>query len=281
MVKYTLSLILLLGFCFRFKTPDPSHSKSLKLLLGMFDSVKKVNTLRTKINALERIDNTFNTAVSEIKLQVHPRKLYFINPSKKLEILYNSEISAKATVKPHVFPYLTVHLDPNNSIMRKNQHYTIHELGFEFISKTIALTLRNEKETLDNFIYHGKVPLNGHLCHLLVFENKNYGYTFYTVKEKETATIIAYKLCVNEYLLRYKNELLNDFGYLKKGTRLVVPNLYCRKAVIYLDETRLLPVSVSLFDDEGLFESYSFSSTIVNPRFSEEDFSIKNKTYHF
>ncbi len=247
----------------------------------MFDSIKNIKTLQTKIHAIERVENTFNTAHSEIKVNIHPRKLYFINPAKKLEVLYNSEVSKKATVKPHVFPYLTVHLDPMGNLMRKSQHYTIHELGFEFISKTIALTLRNEKEIPEHFTYHGKVQKNAYNCHLLEFEDNSFAYRKYTVGDKETATSIAYKLCVNEYLLRHKNDLLNEFAFLKKGKMLLVPTLYCKKAVIYLEEKHLYPVSISLFDDEGLFESYSFSAITINQPFPKDEFLVTNKSYGF
>lgn len=247
----------------------------------MFDSIKQIKTLRTRIYALERVEHNFISANSEIKLQTHPRKLYFINPEKKLEILYDAERSKKATVKPHIFPYLTVHLDPNGNLMRKNQHYTIHELGFEFIAKTIALTLKSNQAQPRNFEYIGRVEKNGYHCHLLQFEEDNFTYQDYVVQEKETATSIAYKLCVNDYLLRYKNDLLNDFGYLKKGRVLRVPNLFCKKAVLYIDEQHLLPVAISLFDDKGLFESYGFSATVVNRTFDKNEFSSSNPAYGF
>ncbi len=247
----------------------------------MFDSIKKIHTLRTKIYALERLGEKYVSAVSEIKVQTSPRKVYFINPSKKLEILYNAELSTKATVKPHVFPYLTVNLEPTGNMMRKNQHYTINELGFGFISTAIALTVNNDKDAVNHFVYHGKVMKNGYNCYMLEYDNPNYGYRSYTVGEKETASSIAYKLCVNDYLLRNKNNLLNDFGYLKKGSVLTVPSQFCKKAVIYLDEKMMVPVSISLSDDIGLFESYSFSAITINKAFHPEEFSINNKEYGF
>ena len=247
----------------------------------MFDSINNIQTLRTKIYALERLEDGYVTAESEIKVQVKPRKLYFINPKKKLEILYNAELSHKATVKPHVFPYLTVNLEPTGNMMRKNQHYTINELGFEFIAKSIALTISQDKEALANFKYHGKVSKNGYLCHLIDYENKNYQYKKYVVGSKETASTISAKLCVNDYLLRYKNNLLNDFGYLKKGSVLTVPSQFCKKAVIYIDEKLMLPVSITLSDDAGVFESYEFSAIQINMPFRKNEFALNNKEYGF
>lgn len=248
----------------------------------MYDSIKNIRTLQQNISALERIDHQFVKANSEIKLQTQPRKLYFINRAKKLEILYNSELYGnKAVVKPHVFPYLTLNLDPSGNIMRKNQHYTINELGYDFIGKSVALTLAKDKEGLANFTYHGKVAKNGYLCHFLEYENKSYAYTNYTVGAKETASIIAYKLCVNDYLLRHKNNLLNEFGFLKKGTVIKVPTLYCRRAIIFVDEKLMLPVALSLYDDAGLFESYEYTNIQINKPIKAEEFTKEYKDYHF
>lgn len=248
----------------------------------MHDSIRNIKTMRANVGSLERIENRFSSAHSQIKLQTKPRKIYFINPTKKLEILFDSEVSNyKALVKPHVFPYMTMSLDPTGNIMRKNQHYTINELGYEFIGKSLALTIKKDKDGVNSFSYRGKVQKNGYSCYLLEYENNQYAYTEYTVGERETASLIAYKLCVNDYLLRYNNDLLNEFGYLRKGRVLKVPTLYCKKAILYIDETLMLPISLSLYDDLGLFESYEFSGIEINKPFKENEFSRNNKAYGF
>ncbi len=259
-----------------------SEEKPVFLLQQMQDSIKKIRTLKMKIAALERIEKTFVSARSEIKLQTSPHRLYFVNKEKKLEILFDATVDKeKALVKPHVFPYLSMWLDPRGGLMRKNQHYTINELGFGFIGNSILLTIRKDPEGIKNFKFHGRVQKNGISCYLIEYENKDYGYIDYTVGAHETATTIAYKLIVNDYLLRYRNNLLNEFGFLKKGTVIKVPNLYCRKAVIWLEEKRLLPISLSLYDDVGLFESYEFADIHVNPVLTDYDFSKKNREYNF
>ncbi len=246
----------------------------------MYDSIKKVHSLKLHINAIERLGRTYSAASSEIKLRTNPRQLYFINRQKKLEILYlHGHNENKALVKPNLIPNLN--LDPSGNMMRKNQHYTIHELGFEFIGRSIALTISKDKDGLKNFTYKGKVKKFNFNCHLIQYENNAYGYVDYVVGPKETASSIASKLIVNDYLLRYKNDLLNDFGYLRKGSVLKVPNLYCKKAVLYIDDRHLVPVSVSLYDDLGLFESYEYPHIEINPPLKDEEFSKENKTYSF
>lgn len=248
----------------------------------MFDSIKNIKTMHAKVAALERIDKKFFTANSEYKLETQPRKLYFINKEKQIEILYNSELyGRKALVKTSSFPYMTISLDPTGNLMRKNQHYTINELGYSFIGHSIALTINKDKAGLSNFSYIGKSNRNGYNCYLLEYENKNYNYVDYKTEEKETVSSIAAKLCVNDYLLREKNNLINNFGYLKSGIILKIPNLYCKKAILFIDEKLLLPVSLSIYDDYGLFESYDFTSIQINTIFKPEEFKKENKNYSF
>jgi hypothetical protein len=260
----------------------PADINPVRLLGQMTDSIHNVRTLRVRIKALERIEKKFLSAESSIKLQSNPRRLYFFNPDKKLEILYNhGQNNDKALVKPHVFPYLSLFLDPRGNLMRKNQHYTIHELGYDFIGRSVALTLSKDKEGLKNFTYHGKVTKNGYRCYFLEYENKAYSYVDYVVQEKETVNSIASKNCVNDYLVRYNNDLVNDFGYLKKGKVIRIPTLYCKKAVIYIEENLMLPVAISLYDDKGIFENYEYFELVVNKPIKEEEFSRSYKEYHF
>ncbi|WP_317898606.1 DUF1571 domain-containing protein [Aurantibacillus circumpalustris] len=281
-MKYTLSIVSLLLILFILSFRAKTEVKPAQILHQMYDSIKNIRTVRQKVKALERVGSKYNSAASNIKVQTHPKKIYFINASKKLEILYDSEVSEhKAWVKPHTFPYLTLSLDPMGNLMRKNQHYTILELGYEFMGKAIALTINKDKDGLANFNYLGKATKNGYNCFLLEYENKNYTYTDYTVAEKETASSIAYRLCVNDYLLRNKNELLNDFGFLKHGKVLKVPTLYCKKAILYIDDKLYLPVAISLYDDQGLFENYEYTDIIINKPFDSKEFTRDYKDYRF
>jgi hypothetical protein len=282
LVKALVSIVTVVVLSALFSFESKNEVRPAQILLQMYDSIKNVKTVTQDVVALERVDNKYSINRSAIKVQMQPRKIYYINPAKKLEVLYNVEkYDRKAWVKPHIFPYLTLSLDPRGNIMRRNQHYSILELGYEFIGKSIALTLSKDKHGLDNFIYHGKVMKNGYHCYFLEYENKNYSFVDYVVGNKETASLISLKLCVNDYLLRDKNNLLNDFGYLKKGTILKVPTLYCQKAILYIDEQLMLPVAISLYDDKGLFESYEYSNIQINKPFKQNEFDKEFARYNF
>jgi len=249
----------------------------------MRDSIAAIKTVRFKITAIERIQDHYVKVVSEDKLQTKPRKLYLLNREKKLEILYVEGLNNnKAIVKPNTFPYLTLKLNPLGSLMRKNQHHTIHELGFDFIAKTIDLAISKEKENgAKSVSYIGMQTKNGYKCHLFVYETKDFTYTDYTTTVEESVADIAAKLHANDYIIRTKNNLYNEFGNLKVGTRLKIPLYYCKKAVLYLDEKTLLPINVSVFDDLGLLENYDFTDIILNKPIDTKEFTQDYKDYHF
>lgn len=259
------------------------HFKDFKIIMDMLDSVKKVSYLRFNMTSIERVEIGFAKASTKVKLQISPRKSYLINPSKKLEILHNEEeLGYKALVKPHIFPYFTVSLDPRGNLMRKNQHFTIFEIGFEFTARTIAMALSKEKEQIAKHLtYAGKVEKNKMHCHLMIYENLSFGYYDYTVQNKETISSIAHKLIVNDYMLRCKNKLYDDYGYLKAGSKLKIPTFYCKKAAFYIDEKTMLPISVSIYDDEGLFESYDFYDIELNKPIPANEFQRNFKGYGF
>jgi hypothetical protein len=247
------------------KDVSHEHFKDFKLITDMLDSAKKVSSLRYNMKSVERIETGYATAATTVKLQCHPRKSYLVNTQNKLEVLYNEEDGNKALVKPHVFPYFTLSLDPLGNIMRKNQHFTILDIGFDFTARTIAIALSKEKEEIAKHLtYVGKAEKNKMNCHFLVYENVDFSYRDYVVQHKETVSSIAGKLTVNDYMLRCKNKLYDNYGYLKEGTVIKIPTFYCKKAIFYVDEKTMLPVSVSIYDEVGLFESYDFFNLEVN-----------------
>jgi outer membrane lipoprotein-sorting protein len=277
--KWLLILgVIVFGFSF-FVT---SENKCAKIFSAMFDSIKNVKGLHYQISAVERLEHEIVTIGSDVKLQVNPRKIYFTNPARKLQILYNSsESTKKILLKIPILSHLSVHLDLDGNLVRKNQHYTMNELGFEFIGQAMKNVIVKDNSGFTNFIYHGKCIKNNNSCYLIEYHNSNFNYVEYHTSSGETITNIARKLLVNEHIIRYKNGMMNDFGTLKRESIILVPNLFCKRAMVFIDEKTMLPASLSVFDDKGLCESYDFKVLELNPRFSDSDFDKNNKAYKF
>ena len=283
MMRFRFVLIFFLYASALLSQHSREHLKEFRIITDMMDSVKKITYVRCNMKSLERIETGFSTASTMFKLQTFPRKSYLQNKEKKLEILYNSEVSKnKCIIKPHVFPYITLSLDPKGNLMRKNQHFTIFELGFEFIVKTIAIALSKEKDQVDKHLaLKGKVEKNKMNCYLFVYENNAFNYSDYTVQEKETVSSIAAKFIVNDYMIRTRNKLYDEYGYLKAGSKIKVPAFYCKKALFYIDEKTLLPVSVSIYDEVGLFEAYDYFNIELNKPIPPIEFTRNYKEYGF
>lgn len=258
--------------------------KEFKIITDMMDSVKKISYLRCNMKSLERVETGYSVSGTSIKIQETPRKCYLRNTEKKLEVLYNSDLSKnKCIVKPHVFPYFTLSLDPSGNLMRKNQHFTIYELGFDFIGKTIAIALSKEKDQIAKHLtmMPTKVEKNKMSCHLFVYENNAFNYHDYVVQEKETVSSIAAKFVVNDYMIRTRNKLYDEYGYLKKGSTIKIPSFYCKKALFYIDDKTLLPVCVIIYDEVGLFETYEYFDIEINKPIPSTEFMRNFKGYGF
>jgi hypothetical protein len=262
---------------------NKEHLKDFKIIIEMMDSVKNLHSIRFNMKSLERIETGYETSYTNVKLQISSRKVYLKNPSVKLELLYNSDKNkVKCLVKPHVFPYFTLSLDPRGNLMRKNQHFTINEIGFDFTVKTIAIALSKEKNQIAKHLtLLGKVEKNGMTCYLIIYENQSFSYFDHIVGDKETVESISNKYIVNEYMVRTKNKLFDDYGYLKKGTIVKIPNFYCKKGIFYVDEKSMLPVSITIFDEVGVFESYEYTNLEINKPIPPAEFERNYKGYGF
>jgi hypothetical protein len=261
-----------------------SDSKLCFLLVkDMADSVDKMKTLRCHIKAVEKVGATYVSAESDIKLNTSPKKLYFKNSTKKIELLYlEGQHSNNALVKPPGFPFTALYLDPNGTLMRKSQHYTIHELGFAFIARTMkSILLRDGDKALKNLSYLGIVKKNGENCHMIMYENKEFGYYDYVVGKSESVALISAKKYLSDYMIRYKNNLHSYYGTIKEGTVMKLPNNYCGKATLFISEKTKMPVAINLYDDKELWESYEYSTIIINKSIPQEEFSRTYKDYHF
>lgn len=281
------SIFLLLAYRFTIK-PNFLFNKNenlsaIQILHQMIDSIDNIKTLKVKLEALERFQDKYLKSTSFYKISYYPKKkLYFINPEKKLEILYiEGQNENKALVKHPSLP-MSIFLDPNGAIMKKKQHYTIHELGFQFIAQTIQVALFKEKERYINYLHYlGVIQKNGKQCYGLYYESSNFDYVLYKIESKETVVNIARKFNINEYIIRDKNNLYFEFDYLKKGSTILIPKMYCKKAFLYIDKTTFLPVSVNLYDDKGLLESYDFFNVQKNIPIPSLEFTKNFKEYNF
>jgi len=252
------------------------------IISKMVKSINEVQGLKYNLKITERGKKGYNYYSSSVKLNRKPRMLYLY--IKGIEVLWvQGANKGKALVDPNSFPYINLNLDPMGSLMRQDQHHTINEMGFDYFGAIIDFSVKKLGDKFDDyFTYEGEERVNNRPCYKVIINNKDFGYTNYTVGAGESITSIARKFYVSEYMILEANPRFNDyFDELKKGEVVKVPTWYAKNVTIYIDQLYFLPIGVKIYDDKGLFEEYNYHSLLVNPKFEEGEFTRNYKDYSF
>jgi hypothetical protein len=254
-----------------------------EIIEQMLDSIKNVKTQRYDVKSSERVGTHILFAESRIKINSTPKKIYFFSPKKGIEVLWaQGTNNSNAVVHSSAIPLMNFNLDPYGSLMRKDQHHTIFDLGFQYIGLTLANTILKAPKDFDkHFAYAGSVTFDNKDCHQIVISYPEYKYIEYITGKGETVESISQKLNTSDFKIRYINDLSSYFGAIKTGKKLLIPVPYSNKGIVYIDKKSALPLSIKIYDEEGLFESYEFYNITINKSFAENEFKKDFKGYGF
>lgn len=262
---------------------NDEEQSAYTLVRQMFARTKEINSMTYTMKKKERIMETMPSQETEVKLNLHPFKVYLKQKSPKsgLEVLYiQGTNNNKALINTNGFPWVNVHLDPMGSTMRENQHHTLFESGYSHLMSILEhLTTKYQKDLETMITKSGPVQWDGHSCWIITFTNPNFRYTSYKVQKGEDVLSIARKFKLSEHMILEKNGL-SDF-YNVEGRSLEVPNDYSPKLELYIDQSRLIPLVMKVYDEKGLYEYYEYSNVKLNPTFSADEFDKNNEKYGF
>lgn len=166
--------------------------------------------------------------------------------------------------------------------MRKNQHHTTKDAGFDLVISILEHLFEKYDAQLDQMLtMSGEVIYDDQKCHRIVFSNDQYKYIKYKVGADENVLEIArkYKLC--SYLIMEKNQEISGYHDIQEGDELLIPNDYSPKMELLIDKVRFIPLSIKVYDDLGVFEHYQYSDVEIDPVFTDRDFSGDNQEYGF
>ncbi len=274
---------LILLFLFLGASWPSENVSSREIIQQMLDSIKLIKTERCDVKATERVNNSLHFAESRIKINFYPKKIYFNSPYKGIDILWvEGTNKGNALVHSRTLPFINLDLDPYGSIMRKDQHHTIFELGTPYIGSVIANTIVKAPKDFDkHFKYAGIIKWNNKDCYQIIIDYPEYKYIEYTVTKGETVTSISKKLNTSDFKIRYKNDLSSYFGTIKEGKKLQIPIPYSNKVIVYIDKKTLIPIKIMVYDEEGIFEEYEFYNVRINTSFAADEFTKGFKGYGF
>lgn len=280
MRRVTLAFLLILP-SFTLLAQQPDKHDIFKKMMATIDNMK---TVTFKLDKSERFNGKMIPGSQTVKVNVKPFKTYVLvhMPDKGAEVLYiEGENDGNAKVSPNKFPYMTLNLDPDGSILRKDQHHSVKQLGFTYTGNVLKHVYDNYKDKIEDYVtVHGEVTYDGRKCWNVTLTNKQYAYNDYTVKAGEDIIAIARKTHTNEYELLELNKL-SGYDKVKAGQVIKVPNTYCKKIEMYIDQENYLPIYQKMYDANGLIAVYEYKNLKVNPTIKAEEFTAGYAGYNF
>ena len=266
-------------------TTSSNPGKAYEICQKTFLTTKTIKTLRYEMRKEERINGKMQVQVSFVKLNRNPYQVYMrqLSPKKGLEVLYNTEENdGKALVSPNGFPWITLKMDPESSTMRKNQHHTTKDAGFDLVIRILESLFEKYNSEIGRMLeLEPDVIHDNRPCYQIVFTNDQFRYLDYQVKGGENILSIARKFNISAYLILEKNKSVDGYYDVSAGDKILIPNDYSPRMELLIDKTRHVPLSIKVFDEHGIFEYYRYSSVEINPPLSAEDFSGENDNYGF
>jgi hypothetical protein len=252
-----------------------------QLMSQLTAAIQNLKTLRCAADASERIGSKYVKDHSVMKLTFNPMRVYLKN-GKGVEVLYaTGQNNGDAWVNPNAFPYVTLSLAPEGSLMRKGQHHTVLQAGFGTIADLLEGSAnRADKSFSRSFRYAGDTTVQGRPHYILRSDYPQFRYVAYKAGKNETPATVAARFGCGEYRILERNKL--DVGdKLAEGQVLQVPNSYGRRVLVVVDPKTFLPTVVAVYDDRGLFEKYDFSNVVANQPIPPAEFTKGYSGYHF
>lgn len=255
------------------------------ITMEMFEQAKQVSTVIYEMKKLERVNGEMIEQRSLIKLSRDPFKVYVrqLYPKEGVEVLYKKGANNNMVlVNPNGFPWFNINLDPLGKTIRRNQHHTIMESGFDHVVNILQFLFNKYNDEIKNMIsLVEKTDLQGRECWVIKLENPNFTFIPYRVNEGENLDTIAKNFMISQHMIMEKNEDVDDFNDVQAGQEILIPNDYSPEMVLYIDTERNIPVLMKIYDQNGLYESYEYMNVNLNPAIHPEEFSAKYAEYGF
>jgi hypothetical protein len=151
-----------------------------QLMSQLTAAIQNLKTLRCAADASERIGSKYVKDHSVMKLTFNPMRVYLKN-GKGIEVLYaTGQNNGDAWVNPNAFPYVTLSLAPEGSLMRKGQHHTVLQAGFGTIADLLEGSAnRADKSFSRSFRYAGDTTVQGRSHYILRSDYPQFRYVAY------------------------------------------------------------------------------------------------------
>lgn len=251
-------------------------------------AIEDLKTCQFEMRAKERIDNTYVFTHSAAYVNYEPRKIFMRafneNGGLKNEILYiEGQNNGDALVASLGFPFINLNLAPLGSTMRSKKQLTILEAGGKFLGEMLAFgypnMLKNDSKVKVDLL-EVKDETHGKMFHLTI-TNTDYAFAMVSTEGESSLRVFCNDIGVPEYKVLEINDNIDAFDDEVNGLTLLVPNYFCKVIKMKVRASDFMPISVSLFDEKGLYAQYAYDLFRVNPEISPQVFNKDNPAYTF
>jgi Protein of unknown function (DUF1571) len=285
LTRFCKYLFFTFSIIFLFSESNSQNVSAINLYESMRKSIGGTHTSSFNIKTNERHDGKYCGNEYIVKLNAKPYKVfvYSITPNPGAKALFiKGENDDKTYIHPNKFPYFNFSLSPYSSLLRKNHHFTMMEMGFDYLNELFGVYQKKDSVAFMQSLSLGNdVMFHGKLCYQLIINPKNFMMLDYTVLKNENLTKISRKLFLNDNMILEMNPKLDGMNDVKEGDKIKVPNVFARKIILLLDKTNHLPVVQEMYDEKGLFIRVEITSLIRNPKFDKDEFTRTKKEYGF
>lgn len=260
-----------------------SGQTAMEVIGVMYKEADKIDGFIAEINKVERVGDKYITQLSETKLNRSPYKAYIkqLAPKEGVEVLaFITDPPTKATVNLNAFPWINLYLDPYGFLMRRNQHHTVFDSGFDLMIKILKYELSTQLSE-DRLERKKDVTWQGRAMYRLELNNDDYSIVTYIVKPNENVDDIANRLHISAYAILELNKEVDDYNDVEEGQEIKVPSHYAKRMTLYIDKENYLPWVIKVHDQKGLYEKYEYNSLTLNPVFTPNEFTEDFEEYDF
>jgi hypothetical protein len=175
-----------------------------------------------------------------------------------------------------------LHLDPLGHRMKKNEHHSVMNAGFDYMVSIIQHLHNKYEGRADKLLEFGGYGIwDERRVAKVTLYSPNFHFDQYTVQASENLIDIARKFHVCEHMILANNEEVDDYRDVSAGQTIRVPSDYAKRTVLYLSREHWLPIKMVIYDGEGLYERFDYLTLSINPDFPAGVFSPDYEKYGF
>ena len=258
----------------------PNKPNGSEIAQRMIENTKQIECMTYHMKKTERVRGKLIVQESVIKLNRSPFKVYIkqLFPKKGIEVLFiQNDNKNKAQINPNGFPWVNLNLHPLNSKMRKDQHHTIYETGFDYFVSILEHLFEKYGAQMDFMLQNnGLIKWNDRWCWDIEMTNPFFQYVPYKVKSKnETLLTIAKTFKISEYMILEHNQEIKNYNDIQPNQLINIPNDYTSKMKLLIDQKKMVPCLIITEDNKGLFEKYELTNLQINTPLNSNEFCLK------